>query len=72
MIEPDQFTNREREVLQLITAPKSSKVIAFELGLSVHTVSSYRKSLCRKLGAHTGVELFVAATRILNKDRVIA
>ncbi len=61
---PQIFTLRERQILSLIGLAKSSKIIAYELGLSIHTVSTHRKHLCHKLGIHSAVELFSAAMRI--------
>jgi len=44
------LTNRELEVLRLVTMGKTSKEVAERLSLSVETVRSYRKSMMRKLG----------------------
>ena len=45
------LTPREREVLQLLAAGASNKVIARKLEVSVHTVKFHVASLLRKLGA---------------------
>jgi len=45
-----KLTNRELEVLRLVTMGKTSKEVAERLSLSVETVRSYRKSMMRKLG----------------------
>ncbi|HVP47364.1 MAG TPA: response regulator transcription factor [Bryobacteraceae bacterium] len=45
-----RLTNRELEVLRLVTMGKTSKEVAERLSLSVETVRSYRKSMMRKLG----------------------
>jgi DNA-binding CsgD family transcriptional regulator len=41
---------REREVIKLLIAGQSSKEIADSLCLSIHTISSHRKSVIKKLG----------------------
>ena len=45
-----ELTRREKDVLQLIAAEKTSQEIADELFLSKHTVEGYRKNLISKLG----------------------
>jgi DNA-binding NarL/FixJ family response regulator len=45
-----ELTAREREVLQLITAGKSTKMIAQELCLSAKTIEWHRRRIMRKLG----------------------
>ena len=45
-----ELTRREKEVLRLIAAEKTSQEIADELFLSKHTVEGYRKNLISKLG----------------------
>jgi FixJ family two-component response regulator len=45
------LTRREREVLELLRAGKSNKIIARELSLSVRTVEGYRANITDKLGA---------------------
>lgn len=44
-------SKREIEILQLICAEKTIKVIATELFISPHTVVSHKKNLKRKLKA---------------------
>jgi DNA-binding NarL/FixJ family response regulator len=56
-----RLTNREREVLRLITVGKTSKEVADRLTLSVETVRSYRKSLMRKLGVRNIASLIHVA-----------
>jgi two-component system response regulator FixJ len=48
-----RLTNRESEVLKAIGLGKSSKIIAYELGISVRTVEMHRGSVLHKLGAAT-------------------
>ncbi len=46
----DALSGREREVLQLLAEGKSTKEIAYELGLSASTVAVHRKNMMGKLG----------------------
>ena len=46
------LTPREREVMQLIAAGRSSRHIAERLGISLKTVDTHRTSLMKKLGLH--------------------
>jgi two-component system, LuxR family, response regulator FixJ len=48
-----RLTHRECEVLMAIGLGKSSKIIAYELGISVRTVEMHRGSVLHKLGAAT-------------------
>jgi len=45
------ISNREEEVLYLISMEMSTRQIANELYISIHTVISHRRSLLLKLGA---------------------
>jgi len=50
------LTPRETEVLQLLAAGASNKVVARQLDVSVHTVKFHVASLLRKLGADSRLE----------------
>lgn len=50
------LTTREREVLALLARGHTDEGAAHALGISVHTVRSYTKSLFRKLGVHSRAE----------------
>ena len=52
------LTNREREILDLVLAGQSSKVIAIDLGVSQRTVETHRTNIMRKLGVRSVAELF--------------
>jgi DNA-binding NarL/FixJ family response regulator len=54
---PPTLSQRERQVLRLLAAGAAMKEIAYSLGLSVKTVSTYRRRLLQKLGLHTTAEL---------------
>lgn len=55
------LTNRETEVLRLVTQGLMNKEIADKLGISLHTVISHRKNLTEKLGIKTVSGLTVYA-----------
>jgi FixJ family two-component response regulator len=51
------LTRKERQVVQLIADGKSIKVMATALGLCVRAVELRRRSLMKKLGLHSPLEL---------------
>jgi DNA-binding NarL/FixJ family response regulator len=54
---------REREILQLIVEGKSTKQIAYSLGISVKTVETHRSKIMNKLKIRTIAELTKYAIR---------
>ena len=56
------LTDRERQVLQMITEGKSNKEIALDLGISPKTVSVHRTNIMSKLNVQNTVELIRFAT----------
>lgn len=56
-----RFTAREIEVLRNVARGKTSKEIANDMGLSISTVFTHRKSLMEKTGAHSATKLVVYA-----------
>jgi len=52
-----QLTNREREVLQLITNGQSNKEAGRDLGISPRTIEVHRSRLMHKLGAKNTADL---------------
>lgn len=59
----DSLTDREKEVLQLLAHAKTSKEIAAQLHLSLHTVETHRTNLMQKLGLHSAAEVVLYAAR---------
>lgn len=53
----NQITERELEVLRLLTQEMTSKQIAEKLFISERTVETHRKNLMRKTGANNGIGL---------------
>lgn len=60
------LTKREKEVLIVIAAGKTSKEIAYTLNISQHTVDKHKKNIKKKLNLNTLGELvkFALSTRI--------
>ena len=54
---PERLTGRELEVFELIGQGQTTRKIANELGLSVHTIDTYRERIKLKLNLKSGVEL---------------
>lgn len=59
--QPDQKTDllskREKEIAVLISKGQKSSQIALDLHISEHTVTTHRKNIMRKLGAHNSIQL---------------
>ncbi len=62
-VQADPLSSREREVLQLLAGNKSNKEVATQLGISVRTVETHRRSIMLKLNANSIVELVHYAIR---------
>ncbi len=60
----EELTPREREVLQLLAQGLSNKAIAYQLGISEHTVKFHVNAIMNKLGAQSRTEAAVLATRM--------
>lgn len=56
-ISPNELTNREREVLQLIAEGMTTKQIASNLNVSSKTVETHRRKIMKKLNIHSIAEL---------------
>lgn len=54
----ESLSPREREILLAIASGHSLKAIAMDLGLSIKTVSTYKKRLFDKMGFKNDAELF--------------
>ena len=53
----DFLTNKEKEILSLVSSGLTTKEIAGKLKISHHTVESHRKNLLRKCQAKNSAEL---------------
>lgn len=57
------LTERERQVLQLLSEGKSNKEAAVILELSPYTIETHRENLMQKLGLHNTAEIVLYAVR---------
>lgn len=57
------FSDKEKNILQLICAEYTSKEIANELNMSLRTIETYRKSLQEKTGSKNSAGLILYAIR---------
>ena len=53
----DLLSKREKEIALLISKGQKSSQIALDLHISEHTVTTHRKNIMRKLGAHNSMQL---------------
>jgi DNA-binding NarL/FixJ family response regulator len=60
------LSQRERQIVSALAAGKDPKTIAQTLEISVHTVRSHLKTIYRKVGVRTQLEL---VTRVLGESR---
>ena len=60
----DSLTDREREILNLLTQGLSNKAIAARLYLSVRTVEGHLANIYLQLGVHSRTEAMLMAVRI--------
>ena len=62
------ITPREKEVMLLLAHGFSSRKIAMEMGISFHTVESFRKKLLQKFKVKTTIEMVLKAGHVLPKE----
>ena len=53
------FTNREKEIINLIIQAKCRKTIANDLNISIHTIDAHLRNIYLKTRTHSMLELFV-------------
>ena len=68
----NHLTPREKQILDIIAAGKTTKQIAEELRVSTSTVGNHRKHICKKLDLHSTAELVAFAVRNLTKAAMYA
>jgi len=59
----EALTDRELQIFQLVGRGKSTREIANELNVSVHTIDSHREHIRAKLDLRTGTELIQRAVQ---------
>lgn len=57
------LTRTEIEIIRAVTQGKTTKEIAAERSLSIHTINTHRKNIFRKLGVNTAHEAIKAVVR---------
>lgn len=62
------ITPREKEVMLFLAHGFSSRKIALEMGISFHTVESFRKKLLQKFKVKTTIEMVLMASNMLPKE----
>jgi DNA-binding CsgD family transcriptional regulator len=64
----DELTNREKDVLRLVTKGLSNKEIADKLFVSIHTVISHRKNISEKIGikSASGLTMYAVLKKIVD------
>jgi len=69
-MDPNQIfvTPREKEVIHFLAHGLSSRKIADQMGISFHTVESFRKKLLHKFNAKTTIEMVLKAYNVLPKE----
>ena len=70
LIHQEKLTDREIEVLKLLTSGHSNKEIADRLNISTHTVISHRKNLSQKTGIRSvsGLTIYAVVKNIITID----
>lgn len=68
---PDPLTARQREILHLVAAGKSTKEIAFALEISVKTVETHRAQIMERLDIHDvpGLVKYAMRTGLIPPER---
>jgi DNA-binding NarL/FixJ family response regulator len=61
--EPAILTHTERDIVKAIAQGKTTKEIAAERYSSIHTITTHRKNIFRKLGVNTAHEVVKYAIR---------
>ncbi len=59
-----KLTEREKEVFRLLAAGLSTKEVAFELNLSIHTAHTHRRNVLRKLNLNNVAQLIRLSIQI--------
>lgn len=53
----EKLTPRERQIVKLVAEARSTKQIAFQLGIGAKTVEAHRTHIMKKLGLHSASEV---------------
>lgn len=66
---PEDLSDRELQIFELIGQGKSTRLIARQLHLSIHTIESHRENIRAKLNLASGVELVQHAVQWVLEKR---
>lgn len=64
VVESVKMTNREREIVALISSGYSNKEIAYQLKISIFTVKSHVHNILEKMALNTRVQIAINANKI--------
>lgn len=66
----EKLSERETDVLKLLTSGNSNKEIADQLNISTHTVISHRKNISQKTGIKSvsGLTIYAVVKNIITLD----
>ncbi len=72
MLESDELTTREKEVLRLVALGHSNKIIADKLFISIHTVISHRKNISEKTGIKSisGLTVYAILNNLIDTNSI--
>ncbi len=68
----NEISNREKEVIKYVAKGYTNKEIAEKLFLSIHTVTTHRKNITKKLDIKTisGITIYAILNNIINIEEV--
>lgn len=71
--EPVMLTERENEIIVLISEGKTNELIAEQLFLSKHTVNTHRKNIMAKLGVKNtaGIVMYAVKTELISPNKFL-
>ena len=67
---PDELTDREKEIVKMVSLGLTNREIAEHLFLSTHTVTTHRKNITKKLGikSASGLTIYAIVNNIITID----
>ena len=67
------LSDREKDIIRCVARGMSNKEIADKLFLSIHTVTTHRRNITRKLQIHSlaGLTIYAIANNLIEKNLFI-